>query len=335
MAPVHNYPRGMGRVGSDASKAILILKSFRFLLTCLLYQLSSLEPVRCTSTKVWAHRGFKDFARGRFGSGGDNLYVNAKGVIETIHRTDVNNDGYVDIILPNSHGYIERGPTWIYAQAGRDGKDWPRLELPNDSSWMSRVVDVDGDGYNDLIVVNGENGVTSELKSYLYWGGPGGLTGERTEFPTAGAYDVAICDITGNGLPDLIFPSAWVDHHNPGRPRQIQVFEQVEPRKFVDASERYGLIGIAATSVLCEDLNGDGRPELVVANYRKEFEYDTDSFLYWGTAQGFNAKSPLRLPSHNAMQVTAGDLNGNGWKDIVFTGGNKIYILERPRSFLP
>lgn len=277
-------------------------------------------------SKCWVQRGFDQFARGSFGSGGDNLYVNARGEIEMVYRFDVNNDGHVDIVLPNSHGYIERGPTWIYTQTGRDGQQWSRRELPHDSGWMSRVADVDGDGHNDLIVVNAENGVTSELNSYIYWGGPHGLTGERTEFATAGAYDVAVCDITRHGLPDLIFPSAWVDHHNPGRPRPIQVFEQVSPRRFVDVSQRHGLIGIGATSVLCEDLNGDGRPELVVANYRREFEYDTDSFVYWGTATGFEARSPLHLPTHHAMQVTAGDLNGNGWKDLVFTGGNKIYI---------
>jgi len=281
---------------------------------------------------AWIHGGFEEFVRGQFEDGGSNLYVNAHGVIETIHRTDVNNDGYVDIVLPNSHGYIERGPTWIYKVSTGDGKDRPRRELPNDSSWMSRVVDVDCDGYNDLVVVNAENGVTSELSSYIYWGGPNGLTGERTEFRTAGAYDVAICDITGNGLPNVIFPSAWVDHHNPGRPRPIQVFEQVEPRKFIDASKRHGLIGMGAVSVLCEDLNGDGRPELVVADYRNEFEYDTDSLLYWGTPQGFNAESPLRLPTHHTMQVIAGDLNGNGWKDLIFTGGNKIYIYWNDRG---
>ena len=182
---------------------------------------------------AWVQRGFADFSRGQCEAGGGNLYVNARGIIEMIHRTDVNNDGFVDIILPNSHGYIERGPTWIYTQAGRDAKNWPRQELPNDSSWMSRVVDVDSDGYDDLIIANGENGVTSELASYIYWGGPAGLTGERAEFPTAGAYDVAVCDLTGKGLRDIIFPSAWVDHHNLGRPRLIQVFEQVAPRKFV------------------------------------------------------------------------------------------------------
>ena len=281
---------------------------------------------------AWVHRGFNDFARGRFGSGGDNLYVNAKGIIETIHRTDVNNDGFVDIVLPNSHGYIERGPTWIYTQAEGAGQNWPRRELPNDSGWMSRIADVDGDGYPDLIVVNGENGVTSELNSYVYWGGPAGLTGERTELSTAGAYDVAAVDLAGSGRLSLIFPSAWVDHHNRGMSRPIQVYAQVAPRRFKDATAHYGLTGVAATAIACEDLNGDGWPELVVCNYRREFEYDTESFVYWGSADGFDARAPLRLPSHYAMQAVLADLNGDGRKEIIFAGGSRIDIYWNDRG---
>ncbi len=224
------------------------------------------KPNPKQSPKAWVHSGFDAFAEGQCEAGGSNLYVNAHGAIETIHRTDVNNDGFVDIVLPNSHGYIERGPTWIYTQAEGEGKTWPRRELANDSGWTSRIVDVDGDGYPDLIVVDGENGVTSELNSYVYWGGPGGLTGERAELPTAGAYDVAAVDLSGNGRLSLLFPSAWVDHHNPGERRLIQVYTQVAPRRFVDSSEEYGLAGYAAISIACEDLNGDGRPDLVVCN---------------------------------------------------------------------
>lgn len=54
-------------------------------------------------------------------------------------------------------------------------KYWPSQQLANDSGRMSRVADVDSDGFIDLIVVNGKNGVTSELNSYVYWDGPDGL----------------------------------------------------------------------------------------------------------------------------------------------------------------
>ena len=279
-----------------------------------------------TNETAWVHRGFEDFARGQFEDGGSNLYVNANGIIEKINRTDCNNDGYVDIVLPNTHGYIERAPTWIYTPSNADGKNWVRRELANDSGWMSRIVDVDGDGYLDLVVVNAENGVTSELDSYVYWGGPDGLTGERTELPTVGAYDVATIDINGDGRLDLIFPSAWVDHHVPGRPKLVTVYVQTAPRQFTDRSEQYGLTGIAATSVACGDLTGNGRTDLVVANYRNEFEYDTDSFVYWGTEDGFDAKNPLRLPTHYALQVLAADLSGDGTKDLIFCGGDQVQI---------
>ena len=285
---------------------------------------------------AWIHRGFEAFSAGSFDNGGDNLYVNARGIIEMIHRFSVTNEGHVDIVFPNTHGYIERGPTWIYRQAQGEGKTWPRQELPNDSGWMSRAVDLDGDGHIDLVVVNGENGVTSELDSYVYWGGPNGLTGARTEIPTAGAYDVAVVDLSGNGLPDLVFPSAWLDHHNRGQSRQLHVMEQVEPRRFQDVSDRYGLMGSAALAVACEDLSGDGHPDLVVANYREEFEYDVDSFVYRGTGAGFDTAAPLRLPTHYALQVVLGDLNADGCKEIVFTGGNQVRIYwNRAGSFHP
>ncbi len=288
-----------------------------------------------SETGTRRHGGFAAFARGRCENGGGNLYVNAKGEIERIHRTSIKDDPYVDIILPNSHGYVERGPTWIYKPPMPDGRrdgrpcgrEMPaRRELPNDSGWMSRVVDVDGDGYLDLIVVNGENGVTSELDSYVYWGGPDGLTGRRVELPTMGAYDVAAIDLTGDGRLDLIFPSAWCDHHNAGRPLPLRVYRQIRPRRFMDDSQHYGLIGVGAGSVACADLTGNGKADLVVANYRSGFEYDTESFVYWGTEGGFDVEAPLRLPSHHARQVLLADLDGDGRDEIVFAGGDQVWI---------
>lgn len=285
------------------------------------------------------HKGREQFLKGTFGGGGDNLFVDANGVMRRIMDNDLNGDGIFDIVLPNTHGYIERAPTYIYSMKKGSSLDeksnnseWQKIQLPHDSCWAPRVADVDGDGYPDLIIANGENGITSELKSYIYWGGPDGLTGECIAFDTVGAYDAAVWDLSGNGLKDIIFTTAWCDHHNPGRAMYQKVYVQTSPRHFTDCTEQYRLTGFATTSLLCEDLNGDGYPEVVLANYRKSFEYDTDSFLYMGTAGGFDPDNPILLPTHFALRVLAADLNGDGFKELVFSGGNQIMIYWNERG---
>lgn len=278
-------------------------------------------------TQTIIHRGFDCFRHGRFEGGGRNLYVNARGSIETIHRTDLNGDGLVDIIIPNAHGYIERGPTLIYKpDAKTDVAAWDRRELPNDSGWMSRVVDIDGDGYLDLIVVNAENGVTSELTSYVYWGGPSGLSGECTQLPTIGAYGVAVADINSDGRKEIIFPSAWVDHHNSGKPRPVQVYGLRANRHFENISDRFPFYGVAGASVAVEDLTGNGKPDLVIANYYESYNLETDSFVFLADSSGRFSDQPLRLPTRGAAQVEIADLNGDGFSEVVFAGGDQVII---------
>ena len=201
---------------------------------------------------AWIHRGFEEFVKGRFEDGGSNLYVNAHGVIEMIHRLDVNDDGYVDLVLANSHDYDQRGPTSVYTLTP-DGQRGERKIMSADSSWMTRVVDVDQDGLPDLVAANGENGVTSELSSYIYWGESGGLGAERTDLPTTGAYDVAVVDINRDGILDLLFPSAWKDHHNPGKPKHVRVYLGRGNRQFSEATEKFAITGIAAVSLVADD----------------------------------------------------------------------------------
>lgn len=278
------------------------------------------QPSRLT------HGGFAEFARGEFDSGGANLYVNAKGAIGMIHRWDVNNDGYPDLVLSNTHDNAERGPTWVLSRSQDSASGWKRKAMSGDSGWMSRIVDLDKDGHADLVVANGENGVTSELPSFIYWGGPQGLGSDRTDLATVGAYDVAVADLNRDGRLDLIFPSAWRDHHNSAVPMSTRVYLQTQKRKFIDATAQYGVLGSACQSIALSDLNGDGNLDMVVANTRDGYKPDTNSFVYWGTPDGFNSKQPSNLPTHAAQQVLLGDLDGDGAQDIVFCGGGEVRV---------
>jgi hypothetical protein len=278
----------------------------------------------------FVHEGLEAFNAGRFDDGGSNLYVNARGEIERIHRTDLDGDGWPDIVVPNTHGHLERGPTRIFKAQGGAGVDaaWTFTDLPNDSGWRSRIADVDGDGFPDVVVCNGENGVTSELPSYVYWGGPSGLTGERTELPTVGAYDVLAADVSGHGdgRLDLLMPSAWTDHHNPGSQRPIHAWVQVAPRVFEDRGPSSGVTSVAGLAIDGGSLRGDGALDVAIANLYADYTLDTDSFVWLGRAGGGWEAEPVRLPSRAASAVRMADLDGDGRPEVILAGGDTVFV---------
>ena len=160
------------------------------------------------------------------------------------------------------------------------------------------------------------------------------LRPKKTELSTSGAYNAELLDISGNGLTDIFIPSAWEDLHNPGALRNSHVFIQDKPRHFVDKADEYGILSSVGLSVAACDLNKDGETDLVIANLRSDFEYDTDSYVYMGIKNGFVDTEPIRLPTHYAHHVETGDLSGDGYDDIVFSGGGEIRIFwNRNGSF--
>ncbi len=288
-----------------------------------------MEVEEMKAPEVWVHKGFDGFSQGQFENAGNNLYVNAKGEIEIINHFDVNRDGYVDIVLANSHDKVERGPTWVYSPEKKSsGENWKLHQMSRDRGYMSKVIDVDGDGHNDLVTVIGHDGITSELPFFIYWGGPEGLEADRTDLHAIGSFDVIAVDINRDGRLDLILPSAWVDSHNPAKPRLTHVYIQGENRSFEDKGKEYGMMATGAVGIATGDLNNDGHAEIVLASSRVgSVERNTESLLYWGTKDGVNAEEPLILPTYGASQVILEDLNGDGNIDITFSGSGQLSIF--------
>ena len=232
------------------------------------------------------HEGFDVLSRGEMENAGENLYVSRKGRVQLIHRWDLNNDGYYDLVFSNTHnsmvgaidalGYLQthRGfqsvisplyrsialyDLWLQEEKSRATV----LRFPAERPASVLLHDVDGDGLSDLIFACLGPGDTENHRSVVYWGRPGGYKRDlRLELDTVGASDVAVADLNLDGYQDIVFA-------NRGRP--VVGLESAGSYIYWGSGERHGYTAAdrvatgAAVSCAIGDLDGDGYPDLVFA----------------------------------------------------------------------
>jgi len=129
--------------------------------------------------------------------GGPEGYSKSKSLVleayDSIEQAigDLNKDGYLDIVMTNYHAYTTRTlPVFIYwGGAGGSYSESRRTSLPGESTSFVQVLDVNQDGWLDIIVCNhldrGDHGAGTNI----FWGGPEGYSYERRHwFPTFGSH---------------------------------------------------------------------------------------------------------------------------------------------------
>jgi hypothetical protein len=131
------------------------------------------------------------------------------------------------------------------------------------------VADVNGDGKPDLIVANGcassNCGNTSGIVSVLLGNGDG--TFQTAVTYNSGGFDaisVAVADVNGDGKPDLIVANECGDSKC-ATSGTVGVLLGNGDGTFQTAAT-FGSGGYSALSVAALDVNGDGKPDLLVAN---------------------------------------------------------------------
>lgn len=166
------------------------------------------------------------------------------------------------------------------------------------------LTDIDGDGHADLVVADG---VIVNGRALLLRQDPAvpGRFGAPVVLPAGsgrGADDLAVADLNGDGLGDLVL-AATTD---------VVVFLRLAGGGYGPATVLAA--GPNAQGVAAADLDGDGRADLVVANAGHATGGASVGVLRQTTPGRF-VRSTLPV-ANGARRVAVGDLNGDGLADL-------------------
>jgi hypothetical protein len=224
---------------------------------------------------------------------------------------DVNGDGRPDLLVTDSGGSVNvllgNGDGTFQAPVAYNSGGSP-------AHWVA-VADLNGDGKPDLVVANFSNTV-----GVLLGNGDGTFRSAVTyASSSSGATDpdfVALADLNGDGKPDIVVINHFGQDY---LTKQASVLIGNGDGTFQPAVG-YSTGGQIPVSVAVADVNGDGKPDLLIANEWASFQETSHGSVGVLLANGDGTfKSPVALDSGGslALSVAVEDVNGDGKPDVV------------------
>lgn len=269
-----------------------------------------------------------------------DLYFHAQGAtsqsnlgVQVVGIGDVNHDGNADIA-------VAQGGSATYVYYGNAQRDsLPDLTLPAMGFDLQGAVDIDGDGYLDVVGSNG-------TEVLVFYGGPETLAETAADtirspygVPSGSAsfgQAIAVADFNSDGDYDF----AIVDQ-SPNVPTD---FSQVLFYSGADglADPVWVLHGLDGhhqyENCVSSDLNGDSIKDLVVAAGEDVSDgFPPQLFIFYGSP-GFDSipelafvapetSFPLARIGFGEVLADVGDFNGDGFHDLAAPAGSSAFLF--------
>jgi hypothetical protein len=233
------------------------------------------------------------FTSGVLGDAPDRTYTAA--------LADLDGDGHLDIVVSNDRP----DKKLIYLN---DGKGHFRVGGTfGQPEWSTRyvtVADLNGDKRPDVIVANRSSNPANPRPSFVCLNdGKGGFP-SCSPLATESATIIVASDLDRDGRVDLFVP-----HRDGG---QNLMFWNDGTGRFTAAPLKTGPAHSSIRAAAAADINGDGRPDLIVGDER------TGMFVHLGgTRHTFDAPVALGTGSGAPYAIAVADLNRDGRPDIV------------------
>jgi hypothetical protein len=287
--------------------------------------------------------GGADFAVANANSGTVSVLLQSgtTGVIGSINTLNVggapfdvalgqlDNNGLTDVVVANA---TRSSVSVFYQETATPGTfAAPILLDVGNLSTAAAIGDLDGDGFNDVVVANQDPGGNAGRVSIFYstTNTPPVTFATRVDLPV-GTEPIAvkIADANGDGFADLIIANEGGGSWGLGTSGVTVILQDpMGVRTFLAPTTYATARGTVAVAI--GDVNGDGRVDLVTANRGGSWT-GTVSVLMQSSAVGAEG---VFLSAVNyvgdcvPLGIAIGDLNGDAIPDIAVADGNRATVM--------